>query len=190
MRNTWLGSHGARALPMAAAAVLAIAGCSSEPDGPPSAEDVAEAADNLVKPTPGLYRSTAKITQFDVPGLPPEQAAQMKKMMGSAASQTSESCMTQAQADEGFKSMARKLGEGQQGVSCEFAKFDADGSKLDADLTCKGPAGVNVNMEMDGTIEANQSTITMAMSQKNAAIPGGEVRMVMEVKSQRIGDCP
>lgn len=175
-------------IPVSAAA-LSLAACSSEPDGPPSAEDVAEAAENLVKPTPGLYRSTANITQFEIPGLPPEQAAQMKEMMGSAASQSSESCLTEEQAKDGFKTMAKQLGEGQQGVKCEFAKFDAKGSKLDADLTCSGPGGVKVNMGMVGDIEPTQSTMTMTMSQKNAAIPGGEVRMVMEVKSERIGDC-
>ena len=52
---------------------LALASCSSEPAGPPSAEDVAKAAENLVKPTPGLYRSTATVTEFEIPGLPPEQ---------------------------------------------------------------------------------------------------------------------
>lgn len=168
---------------------LALASCGSEPAGPPSVEQVTKAAESLVKPTPGLYRSTANVTEFEVPGLPPEQAKQMKDMIGSSASQSSESCLTKEQADEGFKSMAKQLGEGTQGVKCEFAKFDADGSKLDADLTCSGPGGVAVNMEMDGDIQPTTSTITMKMSQKSAQIPGGEVRMAMEVKSERIGDC-
>ena len=168
---------------------LALASCGSEPASPPSADEVVKAAENLVKPTPGLYRSTTNITQFEIPGLPPEQAAQMKGMIGSSANQTSESCLTRAQADEGFKSMAKQLGEGTQGVKCDFAKFDAAGSKLDADLTCTGPGGVNVTMEMDGDIEPTSSVMTMKMTQKSAAIPGGEVRMAMEVKSERIGDC-
>lgn len=168
---------------------LALASCSSEPASPPSADEVAKAAENLVKPTPGLYRSTANITEFEVPGLPPEQAAQMKEMIGSSASQSSESCLTPEQAEEGFKSMAKQLGEGAQGVKCEFAKFEADGSELDADLTCSGPGGVAVNMEMDGDIQPTTSTINMKMTQKSASIPGGEVRMAMAVKSERIGDC-
>lgn len=173
----------------AGAAALALAACSSEPAGPPSAEDVAEAAENLVKPLPGQYRSTARITKFEIPGLPPEQAAQMKGMMGSAANQSSESCLTEAQAKDGFKTMAKQMSEGQQGVKCEFARFDAKGSKLDADLTCSGPGGANVSMGMNGDIEPTQSTMTMTMTQKDPSIPGGEVRMEMEVKSERIGDC-
>ena len=97
--------------------------------------------------------------------------------------------LTAEQADEGFKSMVKQLGEGSQGVKCEFAKFEAAGSNLDADLTCTGPGGVNVTMEMDGDIEPTSSVMTMKMTQKSAAIPGGEVRMAMEVKSERIGDC-
>ena len=169
---------------------LSLAACGSEPDAPPTAEAVAEAAGNLIKPTPGLYRSSASITEFEVPGMPPQQAAQMKEMMGSSAAQSTESCLTAAQAEEGFQKMAKQLSEGQQGVACEFDKFDAAGSKLDADLTCSGPGGANVNMEMDGDIEPEKSTISMKMTQKNAGVPGGEVRMVMQVKSERIGDCP
>lgn len=169
---------------------LALASCNSEPAAPTSMEDVAKAAENLVKPTPGLYRSTANVTEFEIPGLPPEQAAQMKGMIGSSANQSSESCLTPEQAEDGFKSMAKQLGEGSQGVKCEFAKFEADGSTLDADLKCTGPGGVNVAMEMDGDIKPTSSVIKMKMSQKSAAIPGGEVRMAMEVTSERIGDCP
>ncbi|WP_324260865.1 hypothetical protein U4960_11965 [Altererythrobacter sp. H2] len=94
---------------------IALAGCGSEPSGPKTAEEVAEAADSMVKPTPGLYRSTANITEFEIPGLPAEQAAQMKEMMGSSASQSSEFCLTPDQAEEGFKSVARELGEGRKG---------------------------------------------------------------------------
>lgn len=168
---------------------IALAGCGSEPSGPKTAEEVAEAADSMVKPTPGLYRSTANITEFEIPGLPAEQAAQMKEMMGSSASQSSESCLTPEQAEEGFKSVARELGEGQEGVTCEFSKFEASGSELESTLACTGPGGVNVNMDMDGTIEPTRSAITMRMSQKNPQLPGGEMRMAMEVKSERIGDC-
>ncbi|WP_324260864.1 DUF3617 family protein [Altererythrobacter sp. H2] len=78
---------------------------------------------------------------------------------------------------------------GQEGVTCEFSKFEASGSELESTLACTGPGGVNVNMDMDGTIEPTRSAITMRMSQKNPQLPGGEMRMAMEVKSERIGDC-
>lgn len=170
---------------------LALASCGGEPADPPSVEQVAEAADNLVKPTPGLYRSTARLTEFEVPGLPEAQVAQMREMMGASASQSNETCLTPEQAEEGFRTMARQLGEGQQGVKCEFARFDADGSTLDAALTCTGPGGVDVAMDMDGTIEPTRSDLTMTMTQKNAGLPGGgEIRLAMAVQSERIGDCP
>ncbi len=173
-----------------AVGALALAACGSEPGTPKTADEIAEAAEDLVKPTPGLYRSTATITEFEVPGLPAEQAAQMRDMMGGASGQSSESCMTQEQADEGFRNVAKQLGEGQGGVKCEFSEFEAAGSDLDASLKCTGPGGVDVTMDMDGTIEKERSEIAMAMTQKGAGIPGGEVRVGMQIKSERIGDCP
>ncbi len=45
-------------------------------------------------------------------------------------------------------------------------------------------------MTIDGTVEEERSRMRMAMSQQSGAIPGGEMRMTMEVVSERIGDCP
>ncbi len=176
--------------------VLAITGammlgaCGDAPGTPKSMDEVAAAAENLVKPRPGLYRSTARLTEIEVPGLPAGQAEQMRAMMGGSQGQTSETCLTQEEADEGFRDFARQIGEGGQGVSCEFDRFDAAGSKLDAALKCSGPAGVAVDMTMNGTVERERSELAMSMSQKNPALPGGEMRMAMAVTSQRIGDCP
>jgi hypothetical protein len=169
---------------------LALAGCGDEPGEPKTAEEVVAEAENLIKPRPGLYRSTARLTEIDVPGLPAGQAEQMRGMMGGSDGQTSETCLTQAQADEGFRDFARQIGEGGQGAKCEFSEFDAAGSRLDAALTCSGPGGVAVDMTMNGTVERERSELAMTMSQKNPALPGGEMRMAMAVTSQRIGECP
>lgn len=169
---------------------FALAGCGDEPGEPKSVEDVAAEAENLVKPRPGLYRSTARLTEIEVPGLPADQSERMRAMMGGTDGQTSETCLTQEQADEGFRDFARQIGEGDQGVECEFSEFDAAGSKLDAALQCSGPAGVEVAMTMNGTIEEERSELAMTMNQKNPAMPGGEMRMAMSVTSQRIGACP
>ncbi|QYU68166.1 DUF3617 family protein [Leptolyngbya sp. 15MV] len=169
---------------------LPVRACNDAPGTPKSADEVVAAAGNLVKPRPGLYRSTARLTQIDVPGLPAGQAEQMRAMMGGSEGQTSETCLTEEQAETGFRDFARQLGEGGPGASCEFARFDAAGSKLDAALTCSGPGGVAVDMTMNGTIERESSALTMTMNQKNSALPGGEMKMAMEVTSRRIGDCP
>ena len=63
---------------------LVLSAC-GEADQPKSPEEVLAAADNLVKPRPGLYRSSAEIIDFEIPGIPPEQAAQMRRLRMLAA---------------------------------------------------------------------------------------------------------
>lgn len=169
---------------------LALAACGSEPDQPKTADEVIAAADDLVKPRPGLYRSSAEIVEFEIPGIPPAQAARMRDMAAGLQGQAQTQCLTQAEADEGFKRVVKRLGEGQNGVACTFSRFEAAGSDLDAALECTGPAGVDADMTIDGTVEKERSRMRMEMSQQSADIPGGEMRMTMEVVSERIGDCP
>ncbi|AKM07856.1 DUF3617 domain-containing protein [Pelagerythrobacter marensis] len=179
-----------RAMVLVVGGALALAACGNEPDEPKTAEEVIAAADKLVKPRPGLYRSNAEIVDFEIPGISPDQAARMREMAAGLQGEDTTQCLTQEQADEGFRRIVQRLGEGDEGVSCEFSQFDAQGSDLDAALTCSGPGGVSADMTIDGTVEAESSTMRMAMSQKSDAIPGGEMRMTMQVKSERIGDCP
>ncbi|MEC9068044.1 DUF3617 domain-containing protein [Pelagerythrobacter marinus] len=179
-----------RAFVMIAGGALALAACSSEPDEPKTAEEVIAAADKLTKPRPGLYRSTAEIVEFDIPGIPPEQAARMREMAAGLRGEEHTQCVTREQADEGFRRVVRDLGEGDRGVSCDFSSFEADGSDLDAALTCTGPGGVNAQMTIDGTVAPESSRMRMEIRQEAAAIPGGEMRMTMEVESERVGDCP
>ena len=48
--------------------------------------------------TPGNWKNTMAMTKFDIPGAPPEVAARAKAILGQ--SQTSELCMSAAQAKE------------------------------------------------------------------------------------------
>lgn len=178
-----------RAVVILVGGALALSAC-GEADQPKSPEEVMAAAENLVKPRPGLYRSSAEIVEFEIPGIPPEQAARMRDMAAGLQGEQRTQCLTQAEADEGFKRVVKRLGEGADGVQCAFDRFDADGSELDAALTCTGPGGVDAKMTIDGTVEAESSEMRMAMSQSSPAIPGGEMRMTMQVSSQRIGECP
>ncbi len=174
---------------MIPAGYLVLAACSGGSDEPKSPDDVLMEAENLVKPVPGLYRSDTELVDFDIPGIPPAQAAQIREMAGGLRGSGNNYCLTEAEAEEGFRNMAKRFSEGEQGISCNFTEFEADGSDLDATLKCTGPGGVDASIAMDGTVEPEKSTMRMQMSQKSPAIPGGEMRMTMEVKSERIGDC-
>lgn len=179
-----------RAMLMVAGGALALAGCGSEPDQSKTADEIIEAADDLIKPRPGLYRSSSEIIEFEIPGIPPEQAARMRDMASGLKGVETTRCLTQAEAEEGFKRAVERLGEGKDGVTCTFSRFEAAGSDLDAALACTGEGGVDMEMTIAGTVEEERSSMRMEMNQQSAAVPGGEMRMTMQVVSERVGDCP
>ena len=171
-------------------AALLLAGCGDEPGEPKTADEVIEASKGLTKPKPGQYVSSAELIDLSIPGLPKEQAEQMKSMMAGAAGEETTYCLTPAEADKGFEDAVRKMGEGgTDGMNCEFNRFDVSGEDLDAQLACKGPAGMTATMAMDGTMAAESSTMHMVMTQKASQIPGGEMRFEMKMKSRRVGEC-
>lgn len=177
------------AAPLAALLLAACGDSADEPAKPKTADEVIKASKGLTKPRPGKYMSSAEMIDFSVPGLPMDQADRLKAMMGGKESEETSYCLTPAEAEKGFEDAVRKMGEGSNGMKCDFKKFDAAGSKLDAELACTGPQGMNAIMKMDGTMEAEASQLHMDMTQKAPMIPGGEMHMEMRVKSRRVGEC-
>lgn len=168
---------------------LMLAACGDEPSEPKTPDEVVAASKALTKPKPGKYVSSAEMIDFSVPGLPKEHADRLKGMMAGAGSEEASYCLTPEEAEKGFEDAVRKMGEGSRGMKCDFNKFDASGSKLDAELACTGSEGLNAVMKMDGTMEAEASELHMDMTQKAPGIPGGEMHMEMRVKSRRVGEC-
>lgn len=165
-------------LPLMAA--LALAACGRD-DKPKSEEEVQDAMANMVKPRPGLYRSTAKIVSFEVPGMPAAQAERLKEVF---SQQGRDFCLTKAEADKGYREMTRKLAEG----NCAYDRFDARSGKLDAKLTCQTGKDMKATIEMKGTISAEGSQMRMNVVQ--AAPNDTSVKMEVDIASQRTGDCP
>lgn len=169
-------------LPLAAAAFLAA--CDSG-DAPKSEAEVTKEMANLERPTPGLYKSTSRLVSFDVPGMSPAQAERMKGMF-STADDGREFCLTKEEAEKGFEEMTRKLAEG----NCTYDRFKVSGGNLDAALTCETGKDMQASIEMKGTMGSEGSKMTMAVDQSAPGVPGGNIKMVAEVVSQRVGDCP
>lgn len=170
-------------------ALTACGGGADEPATPKTPEEVAEAAGNLVKQRPGQYTSQAKLIDFQIPGLPKDQADRIRAMSGEMMAKSTSFCLTQEQVDKGMEDAVRQLGEGTGEMACEFTKFDADGNDLDAKLTCSGPNGSTADMAMTGTVQEESSRMIMDMSTAIPQMPGGEMKMKMEVNAQRTGDC-
>ena len=168
-------------------AVLALAGCKKEATtGPKSLDEVAQEAAAMPKPLPGLYRSTAELVSLDAPGLPAGAAAQMKQMMASKAA-PHDFCLTGEEAAKGYEERVKKLAGR---PDCHFDHYSATGGKLDAQLTCTGQNGMRSALAMQGTMGPEGSDVTLTMDQSGEQMPGGGMKMVMHVKSARVGDCP
>lgn len=175
---------------IAAAALVALAGCGEEKKEPVTADEVIAESGELETPRPGQYRTTVEIVDVSIPGLPAAQAEQMKSMMGNMSAQASAYCLTEQEARKGFEDSIRKMTEGSGGMKCEFEDFAVDGGKIAAALACQGPQGMSADIALDGTASAEASAMRMKMTQKTAMIPGGEMRMEMKMDSRRVGDCP
>jgi hypothetical protein len=126
---------------------------------------------------------------FSIPGIPAEQAEKLKGMMGNVGDQTTSFCLTPEEANKGFEESVRKMGQGQGGLKCDFNKFDVEGAKIAAEMTCSGAQGMTSEMTIDGTATAQSTSLHMAIRQKAAMIPGGEMRMEMQMDSRRTGEC-
>ena len=170
--------------------VLALSACGTEPAEEKSADDVIAAVSQMAKPLPGLYETKAELREFTVPGVPASQLKMMKQQFAANADRTDTFCLTQAQADNGFEDMIRQMGEMGEGVKCVFSKFDASGTKLDAALSCTGPGGTEMAMDMNGMVAPSQSDMMMSMKSSSSMMPGMEMTMVMQSEYKRIGECP
>lgn len=167
-------------------AALGLSACGSEAEQPKSEEEVIAAMESLAKPEPGLYRTSTEMVEFSIPGLPADQVEQMKQMQG-MGSNVSEQCLTEAEANKGFKDMLRELSKPDEGLSCDFTRFDTSGSNLDAKMSCDGPAGAGAQISLTGLVETDRSDLTMDMAVD--AGPVGKMNMKMKTKSERIGPC-
>ncbi len=167
---------------------IALAGCSKEPDSPKTADQVKAEARQLVKPQPGQYRSTVKITNFSIPGMPAAQAERMKGMF-SASGKSTEFCLSPADADKGFEEFSKRMAQGK----CSFDQFNATSGTLDAKMTCQTGKGMTGTYQMHGTFSATGSQMAMKVNQSTAGqiagMPGAGMVMEAEVINQRIGDC-
>lgn len=171
------------ALPLAAAVVLA--GCDKKADTPKTMEQAAEQAKQMARPEPGKYRSSVKMLEFDIPGLPPAQAEQMKKSMGGTTSQSHEFCLTAKDVEQGYEEMVKKSAEG----NCTFEKFETTTNTIDAKMTCNMSETSKAEIAMNGNITPTKSVMVMEINNNVSQVPGGKIHTKMEVTNERIGDC-
>ncbi len=179
-----------RSLTLLSLVAVSLYGCGNTTTPTKTADEVAAAAKSLAKPDPGLYEVKTVIKDFTMPGLPPAQMDMIKKRIAASSAKTRTFCLTKEDAESGFKDMLSKMSQKQNGVQCNFSKFDTSGSHVDAAMNCTGPKGMTMAMTMDGTIAPQQSDLTMTTRGGSDMMPGMGTTMTMQTTSTRIGECP
>lgn len=169
-----------------AALAMQLAGCGSKPsvdEQNASVEEVTEKVREASKDQglvrPGKWVSTVTIEEMAMPGMPPQAAEQMKKMV--AQTHTGESCLTPEEAKE------PKGGFFGGNDSCRYDHFTMRGGKIDAEMRCEQQGATQV-MQMTGTYSPN--AYQMRMKSRVEGGPAGQgMSMQMKVEAKRVGEC-
>lgn len=167
-----------------ASLILPVAACGSKPavdEKNASVEEVSQKVrevsndEGLIRP--GKWQSTVTIDQMDMPGVPPQVATQMKKMIAQA--HTSDTCLTPQE----VKQPKATFFSGND--QCRYDHFTMGNGKIDAEMHCD-QGGTTQVMQMNGTYSPN--SYQMQMKAKGGR--GGEaMTMQMSVDAKRIGEC-
>lgn len=173
-------------LPLIAGLALAACGDSGAVDDPSDPSQIADATADLPKPQAGEYRMTGELVSLEIPGASDSEVAMLRGIMEAGATQESTFCMTQEEADEGYREFLENLSEGTDG--CEFTEFSVNGNALAATMQCDDGQGNSGNMEYSGTISETSQDMTVTMDMANAA-EGQSMRMVLRNQTERVGDC-
>lgn len=174
------------ATPLVAGLILAACGDSGVVEDPSDPAQIEAATQDLPKPQAGEYRMSGELVEFEVPGASEEELAMIRGIMEMGATQERTFCMTQEEADEGYREFLENLQDGSD--QCEFTSFSVSGNQLDAAMACDDGAGATGTMEFGGTISETSQDMTVTMNMANEG-EGESMRMVLRNRSERIGDC-
>lgn len=170
------------------AAAVPIAACSQEPGVDArnaSVEEVAEqvrqAGDGESFIRPGKWLSTVTFEEMTAPGMPPEAAEQMRRMMGEGRQY--ESCLTEEQVQRPSEDFFAQNNE-----QCRYEHFTMRGGNIDARMRCD-QGEVSQVMEMDGSYSPDAYQMRMTTSFEGAPEPAGDMQMRMRVDAERVGEC-
>ena len=157
---------------------LALSGCGEKAGGGGSI-----LSDGPTQRQAGSWKSSVTLEKFEVPGAPPEMKAMMQKMMTAAGTQ--ELCLSKEAAAK--DDIAASLAKSQARDDCTFTKKEVRGGRLNVAGTCKDKAGETITMAIAGSVAATKTDVNMDIS--GSAPTGGTMTMVMNVKSERTGEC-
>lgn len=132
----------------------------------------------------GMWKNTMTMTKFEIPGAPPAVVQQAKAMLGKA--QTTEACMSAAQAKAGVRDFSGAMQKG----DCKMEDFKQGDGKMSGKMVCIGASGFGApEMQMDGIYSAQRVSMNLSGEVSDSKIPGGKAIIGLTISSERIGDC-
>ena len=142
-------------------------------------EKVREASRDQGLIRPGQWTSSVTIERMDMPGVPPQAAEQMKRMV--AQTHTSERCLT----PEEVQQPKGDFFGGNE--NCRYDHFTMRGGRIDAQMRCTAQGATQV-MDMEGTYSPD--AYEMRMTSRSEGGPTGQgMTMQMKVEAERVGEC-
>ena len=165
---------------------LPIAACGSQPsvrEENASVEEVSEKVreasrdQGLIRP--GQWASSVVVERVDMPGMPPQAAEQMKRMI--AQTHSSQTCLTPEE-------VSQPTGDFFGGSeNCRYDHFTMRGGKIDAQMRCSAQGSTQV-MDMEGTYSPDSYEMRMKATSEGGPAERG-MTMQMKVDAKRTGEC-
>lgn len=131
----------------------------------------------------GEWQVTGTVEEMNIPGLPPQAQAQMKKVMGAAQTTNYHYCLTAEEA----KKPRGKFFSGKDANNCRYDHFTMGGGKIDAAMSCHGQGPGNMNMAVTGTYSPDSYSTHVSMNMQGT--PGGNMTMKVRSEAKRVGEC-
>ena len=136
---------------------------------------------------PGMWETTTKMTEVEIPGAPPEMQKQMKAMMANQV-QTQSQCITPEQAANPAGNM---LNQGSDAQGCTFDRSTFAGGEINVRGRCPGPNGQgSATMTWEGDYTATEMSGRVTAEVEGGSGPVQQLRMSGTLTSRRTGDCP
>lgn len=172
------------------ATLLLLTGCgdaATKSGDDRGAAAAAAAATELKQIEPGEYENSVTITRFEIPGLPPEMLADVRRQMEQTMAVKTRACVSPEEAAAGREERMRKLVE--RNNECRIESIDVDGETVEGRMVCRGGNGATGTMTFNGTMGPTSSDVSIATEMTDPGQPGTSAKIDMRVASRRVGEC-
>ena len=176
-------------LAMVMLALATTAACSREPEVDLKNASVGDVANELAESggpgqflRPGTWQTRIEVEDVVLPGLPPAQQAEMKRMFGQQ-NVIVDQCLTPEEA----RRPAGKFFTGKESKDCRYDRFKMGAGKIDAVMRCQGEPSGEMTLNIAGSYTPETSTTRNEM--KISSGNQGGMTITALVEARRLGEC-